>query len=136
MKDTLKPGVRHTRRVEIDASRTIDFMGDEMRVYATPRMVHDVEHTCRDLLLAHHDEGEDSVGAHVALDHTGATPIGAWVEVTATVAAVDRARVTFDVEVRDAVELVGKGRHVRFAMPVAKLKERVSAKAAQLREAG
>ena len=45
-------------------------------VYATPRMVSDVEYACRDFLLAHLDAGEDSVGAHVSIDHLAATPLG------------------------------------------------------------
>ena len=53
MKDSLRPGVSRTNRIEIDRDRTIGFMGEEGRVYATPRLVHDIEHTCRDLLLEH-----------------------------------------------------------------------------------
>ena len=49
---------------------------EELRVYATPEMVRDIEITCRELLLKHLDAGEDLVGTHVEVYHTGATPLG------------------------------------------------------------
>ena len=69
MKPSLEPGVSSTRRITVDRERTIGFMGEEARVYATPRLVGDLEYTCRDLLLAHLDPGEDSVGVEIALKH-------------------------------------------------------------------
>lgn len=128
MKDSLQPGLTTTRRFEIDEARTIGFMGADGRVYATPGMVADVEITCRDMLLAHADEGEDSVGMRVELDHLGATPLGAWVDIEARVAGVEGRKVTFDIFVQDAVELVGRGRHVRFVVDVARLKDRLAGK--------
>jgi len=35
MKASLQPGVSHVKRITIDRDRTISFMGDEGRVYAT-----------------------------------------------------------------------------------------------------
>lgn len=128
MKDSLQPGLTTTRRFEIDEARTIGFMGADARVYATPSMVADVEITCRDLLLDHADAGEDSVGMRVELDHLGATPLGAWVDIEARVAGVDDRKVTFDIFVQDAIELVGRGRHVRFVVDVGRMKERLTGK--------
>ena len=107
-------------------------MGRENMVYATPRMVSDVEYACRDYLLAHLDQGEDSVGAHVSIDHLGATPPGAEVTIEARITAVDKRRVTFEFSVRDPLEEVGRGTHVRFVVDKAKSLERISAKRARL----
>ena len=41
MSDSLKEGLSKTRRVDIDVERTISFMGDECRVYATPKLLYD-----------------------------------------------------------------------------------------------
>ncbi len=76
MKDTLRPGVSRTNRITVDRDRTIGFMGEEARVYATPRLVSDIEMTCRNLLLEHCDAGEDSVGVEVALKHLAADARG------------------------------------------------------------
>jgi len=55
MKTTLVAGVSSTREIVVDRERTIDFMGESARVYATPMLVRDIEMTCRELLLAHLD---------------------------------------------------------------------------------
>ncbi len=135
MKPSLQPGLTITRRVTVDRPRTIGFMGDEGRVYATPAMVMDMEITCRELVLAHADPGEDSVGVRVEIDHLAATPLDAWVEITARLVEIDRRRVTFEFSVRDALDEVGRGRHVRFVSDSAKTRERVAAKRARLQAA-
>ena len=48
MKDSLIAGITAQRRFEIDQARTIDFMGDEMRIYDTPALLRDIEVHCRD----------------------------------------------------------------------------------------
>ena len=132
MRERLAAGLRCVRRVTVDQERTISFMGESLRVYATPWVVSDAEYTCRDLILAHLDDGEDSVGTHVEIDHLAPTLLGMWAEVSVTVARVDGRRVTFEFTVRDAIEEVAKGRHVRFVVDIAKTAERLAAKAAQI----
>jgi len=58
MKPSLKPGLADTRKITVDEPRVISFMGEDCRVYATPRIIGDVEYTCRDFLLGHLDEWE------------------------------------------------------------------------------
>ena len=131
MKSTLKVGLASTKRVAVDESRCIGFMGKEGMVYATPRMVSDVEYVCRDFLLEHLDEGEDSVGAHVSIDHLAATPLGLEVTIDVRIVDIEKRRVTFEVSVRDPVEECGRGRHVRFVVDKAKSFERIKAKRAK-----
>jgi len=131
MKPSLAPGLAFDKRVLVDDERCISFMGRENMVYATPRMVSDVEYACRDYLLEHLDAGEDSVGAHVSIDHLAATPLGLSVTVEAKIVDVDRRRVTFEFAVQDPVELAGKGKHVRFVVETAKTRERLAAKRAK-----
>jgi fluoroacetyl-CoA thioesterase len=131
MKPSLQPGVDATRRLVVDRGRTIDFMGEAVRVYATPALVGDIEYTCRDLLLAHLDAGEDSVGTRVEIDHIGATLIGMEVELKVRIAEVNGRAVVFEVEGRDSVEPIVRGRHARFVVDVAKTGQRLAAKAAK-----
>src|SRR5262249_19624527 len=114
MKESLRPGASLTKRVIVDRDRTIGFMGEEGRVYATPSLIGDVELTCRDLILQHADAGEDSVGMEVALRHLAPTLIGMEVEITVTAQAVEGRKVTFDVAVKDEMEPVSAGTHTRF----------------------
>ena len=131
MKASLKAGLKGVRRIAIDRERTIAFMGEEARVYATPRLVGDVEMTCRNLLLEHVDPGEDSVGVEVGLQHLAPTLPGMTVEISVAVSAVEKRRVSFDVTVRDELEEVSRGTHTRFVVEVAKTIERLRAKAAR-----
>jgi predicted thioesterase len=131
VKETLKAGLGASRTVPVDESRCIGFMGKEAAVYATPRMVSDVEYTCRDFLLEHLDAGEDSVGMHVSIDHLAATPLGLHAAIEIKIAEVDRRKVTFTFSVRDPLEEVGRGTHVRFVVETAKTRERLAAKRAK-----
>src|SRR5271169_6864096 len=97
MKQSLRAGLSKVTRIVVDRERTIDFMGEEARVYATPSLVRDIEHSCRDLLLEHSDAGEDSVGMEVSVRHTAPTLLDMKVEITATISAIENRKVTFDV---------------------------------------
>jgi predicted thioesterase len=132
MKPGLTAGMTKTARVVIDTDRTIGFMGDALRVYATPMMVRDIEMTCKGFLDEYLTPEENSVGARVEIDHLGPTLRDMWVDVTATITGVEGRRVNFDVEVRDALDLVGRAKHTRFVVDLAKQKERLEAKAAKL----
>jgi fluoroacetyl-CoA thioesterase len=131
MKSSLKKDLVFSKNVLVDESRVIGFMGKEAAVYATPRMVSDVEYTCRDMLLEHLDPGEDSVGAHVSIDHLAPTPMGLQVTVDVKIAEIDRRKVVFEFSVKDPIEEVGRGRHVRFVVETAKTRERLAAKRAK-----
>jgi predicted thioesterase len=131
MKNSLKAGLELSKALTVDEARCIGFMGKEGMVYATPRMVSDVEYACRDFLLPHLDAGEDSVGAHVSIDHLAATPLGLQVTIQAKVVEVDRRKVTFEFTVHDPVEQCGRGKHVRFVVETAKSRERLAAKRAK-----
>ena len=136
MTDPLQPGLTATVRHDIDRDRTISFMGDDCRVYATPKLLYDVEMACRDLLLRHVEAGKDSVGTRVELDHLGATLLGMWVEITVTLTAVNGNAVSFDFTARDAVEEVARGKHNRFVVGVEKTAQRLQAKRAKALGAG
>jgi predicted thioesterase len=129
MKPTLQAGVSGAARIVIDRDRTIDFMGEKARVYATPMLVRDIEMTCRDLLLQHLDAGEDSVGTRVEIDHLAASLLGMTVDLSVRIAEVQGRAVTFEVSGSDNLEPVCRGRHMRFIVDVAKTEVRLAAKA-------
>lgn len=135
MKPTLEPGTTRTERITIDEPRTISFLGEELRIYSTPSMVKDVEYTCLRLIQEHLDEGSSSVGIHIMMDHLGATPLGQWVDVEVAVSEVDGRKVTMLASVRDAVEQVGRGEHVRFVIDVDKHRGRLEKKLEKLNSA-
>ena len=131
MKPTLAPGITTTREFAIDRERTIDFMGEDARVYATPMLVRDIEVTCRELLLAHLDPGEDSVGTRVEIDHLAATLLGMKVAITATLAELKGRAAIFDVSASDGLDTICRGRHARFIANVEQVKQRLLQKRAK-----
>ena len=134
MKERFELGATHTAHYEIDKDRTIEFMGEEFRVYATPVMVRDMENTCRLFLKdIYPDEDEDSVGARVEIDHIGPTLVGMHVEIKITVAEIKGLKVTFEFEVHDQIEQFGRGKHLRFVVLLEKQCERLERKRWQLR---
>jgi predicted thioesterase len=131
MQPSLRPGISRTNRIVVGRERTISFMGEEARTYATPSMILDIEHTCRELILEHAGAGEDSVGMEVAVKHLAPTLMGMTVEVTGRVTSVDGRKVGFEVTVKDELDNVGTGSHTRFVVEKAKTLERLKAKAAR-----
>jgi fluoroacetyl-CoA thioesterase len=132
MKPSLRPGLSRVNRITIDRERTVGFMGEQARTYATPAMIRDIEYTCRDLLVEHADPGEDSVGMEVAVKHLAPTLMGMTVEIAVRVIAVDGRKVSFEATVKDELDQVGAGTHTRFVVEKAKTFERLKAKAARL----
>jgi fluoroacetyl-CoA thioesterase len=121
MKPTLQTDLTSKVSFTVDRDRTIDFMGEAARVYATPMLVRDA--------------GEDSVGTRVEIDHIGATLLGMRVDLTVRVAEINGRAVVFDVEGRDGVEPIVRGRHSRFVVDVAKTAQRLAAKAQKAKAA-
>ena len=132
MKPSLVPGVSGERTLTVDAGRCISFMGPENAVYATPKMVSDVEYAIRDYLKQHLDPGEDTVGTRVVIDHLAATPVGMKVTIGYEVLAVEGRSVRCAFSVRDDLEECGRGEHVRFVVEVRKTAERIAKKRAQI----
>ena len=135
MKNTLAAGIAAKQKIVVDRDRTIDFMGEQARVYATPMLVRDIEMTCRELLLEHLDAGEDSVGTRVEVDHLAATLLGMTVEISVSAAEVKGRAVSFTVEAHDGIDTICRGRHSRFVVDVNQTKQRLAAKAARARPA-
>ena len=131
MKPSLRPGISRTNRIAVGRERTIGFMGEEARTYATPSMILDIEHTCRELILEHADAGEDSVGMEVAIKHLAPTLMGMTVEVAVRVTSVEGRKVVFEASVKDELDTIGAGTHTRFVVEKAKTLERLKAKAAR-----
>lgn len=134
MKASLIAGVSASRAFTVDRERTIDFMGEAARVYATPMLVRDIEVTCREMLLEHLDAGEDSVGTRVELDHLAPTLLGMEVRVEVKVAELKGRAVTFEVSAHDGIDAVGRGRHMRFIVDVRQTGTRLAAKAQKVKE--
>ena len=136
MKATLRPGLTHRFSYEVPQNKTVPHLYPEVadfqsmpEVFATGFMVGLMEWTCMQLLAPHLDPGEGSLGVHVDISHTAATPPGLTVTVQAECRAVDGPRVTFKVTAHDGVDPIGEGRHQRFIVSWQKFNARLAQKA-------
>lgn len=121
MKDTLVPGLTHEFSFTVPENKTVpqfypeatEFQ-DMPSVFATGCMVALMEWTCVQLLAPHLSEGEGSLGVHIDVSHTAATPPGLTVTVEAECIEVRGPRARFRVKAHDGMDAIGEGEHERF----------------------
>jgi len=128
MKDSLASGLTMKRDIRIDKQRTIDFMGDDLRVYATPSIVADMEYACRDLALEHLDDNEDTVGTRVEIDHIGASLLDTTVNLLAKITGVEGRQINFEFFVEENGETIAHGIHQRFVVDMSRMKTKLAMK--------
>lgn len=85
-------------------------------VYATPMMIALMERTCRLSVKPFLEEGEETVGTRVDVNHVSATPIGMQVRCESELVEIDRRRLVFRVCAYDETGLIGEGTHERFVI--------------------
>jgi len=137
MKDSLKPGIEYELKYRVPESKTVPHLYPEApefqvmpRVFATGFMVGLMEWACLLAILPHLDwPAEQTVGTHVNLSHSAATPPGLEVRARVKLVQVDGRRLVFEIEADDGVDTICKGTHERFVINAAKFVEKVKAKA-------
>ena len=122
-------GAKYTLSTTVTADKLACSMkSGELPVFATPAMAALMEETSAALLKQFLDEGETSVGTALELAHSAATPEGLTVTAEATITAVDRRKVSFQVVVRDPVEEIGQANHDRFVVNADKFLQKANGK--------
>ncbi|MEM7541067.1 MAG: thioesterase family protein [Pseudomonadota bacterium] len=140
MKDTLKPGLEYTHSFCVTDSKLVPALYPESpeylqmpEVFATGFMVGFVEWACLKVINAHLDwPAEQSLGTHINVTHSAATPAGMEVTAHAKLVEVDGRRLVFEVVARDEFDEICRGTHERFVID----KSRFEAKLANKRPRG
>ena len=101
-----------------------------VEVFATPMMIALMEKTCNESVLPCLDEGQGTVGTHLDVAHSAATPVGMRVWCESELVEVDRRRLVFKVKAFDECGLIGEGTHERFIIDTAKFAAKVYSKTA------
>ena len=138
MRETLQPDLTSEFEFVVPITKTVPHLYPEAPefqampdVFATGFMVGLIEWTCIRALMPHLDwPREQSVGTHVDLSHTAATPPGFTVKVRVRLERVEGKKLTFSVEAHDGVEPICRGTHQRFVIDAAKFNAKVAEKAA------
>ena len=117
------------------AEQTIHLGMEQLRgavVFSTPAMIDLMEHATREALRPYLDANEESVGAHVHVEHLAATPIGANVRAEAKVTAIDGKLIDFDIAAFDEADQIGRGTHRRAIIQTDRFAGRLADKTAKL----
>ncbi len=138
MKPSLKPGIQYEHRFVVPASKTVPALYPEAEefvampeVFATGFLVGLLEWTCIKAVNPHLDWPlEQTVGTHIDVSHSAATPPGLEVTVRVELVAVEGKKLVFDVRAHDGVDEISVGRHERFVI----VRERFDAKLQAKRE--
>ena len=138
MKDTLRAGLTGTFRYKVPPSKTVPRIYPEApdfqimpAVLATGYMVALCEWAAIELVKPHLDwPREQSVGTHVNLSHTAATPPGLTLEITVTVTEVQGRMVAFSILATDGVDPVTEGFHQRHVIDAERFNKKIAEKAA------
>ena len=85
-----------------------------LKVYGSPAMFLLIERAAVTLLEGNLDGNMTSVGTGLYMDHIAPSPVGSEISCQVTLKKIDRKQLTFDVEVCDEFEPIGKGSHSRF----------------------
>lgn len=119
-------GLSATRLIDVDQERVISFMGPNLRVYSTPSVLQDIEMASRDLLLSVLEDGQDSVGSHVSLEHMGAVALHGTATISTHIIKLEKRRVTFEATVTAGGREIARATHIRTIVAVADLKARIA----------
>ena len=121
----LEIGMTFTSETVVTLANCAVTMGSgDLEVFATPAMVALMENAAMNAVAEALPQGSTTVGAEMNTTHIKPSSIGARVQATATLIAVEGRKLTFAVEACDEVGIIGKGIHVRFVVD----KERFMAK--------
>jgi predicted thioesterase len=125
----IKPGLTGHSEIVVGPEHTAPFVGSgRIAVLATPVMINVIEAAALAAIEHLLPSGHQSLGIHLDVSHTAATPVGLRVTATAEVVRLEGRTVTFRVEARDDFESIGGGSHQRVVVSVARFDERVQRK--------
>jgi fluoroacetyl-CoA thioesterase len=122
---SLAVGLKHSQSVKVGADLTVPAVSmhlahfqDMPPVFATAFLVAFIEDTCVAALKPHLAAGQKSVGTHVDVSHTAATPIGRTVTCDVELVELDGRKLKFKVACRDDTGPIGEGLHERALIDV------------------
>ncbi|MDO4218045.1 MAG: thioesterase family protein [Bacteroidales bacterium] len=131
---TITPGIKNEKQLIVTEELTAAHIGSGLaRVFATPMMISLMESTCSEGMTPYLEEGQSTVGTHIDVAHSAATPVGMKVRCESELVEIDRRRLVFEVRVYDEVELIGNGRHERFIIDSAKFQAKVDGKSSVIK---
>jgi predicted thioesterase len=127
----LTTGIKGAQSVTVSEENLASTVGSgDLPVFATPAMIALIEKTASLSVQPYLELGTSTVGTHLDIAHSSATPIGMTVVCETELVEIDRRRLVFNVRVYDSKGDVGSGRHERFVVDSRKFMEKAELKTA------
>jgi enoyl-CoA hydratase len=127
MQPGLQPGITGELTWIVDPTMTITLGSHpQATVFSTPSMILLMERAAREAMRPFLDEGEESVGIEVHVEHLGPAALGDTVRGVARVTAADDRRASFDVQAFAGDREIGRGTHRRAVAPLARLVQNIA----------
>jgi predicted thioesterase len=125
----IKIGMSAERTLVVPAERTVGhFVPGMPMVYATPMMILEMEMASGDAIRGSLQPGWVTVGTEVDIRHLAAALVGATVRATASVVAVERRVIRFEVAAFEGTRRLGEGHHARGLINVENFNKRLAGK--------
>jgi fluoroacetyl-CoA thioesterase len=125
----LRPGLKGTVTIVVGEEHTAPHVGSgRVRVLATPVMVNLMEAAALQAVEGLLPAGHQTVGIHLDITHTAATPVGMRVRAYAELTRVDKRTLTFSVHAEDEKERIGGGIHERIVINLERFDQRMQEK--------
>lgn len=125
----LEPGLQGQASTRVTDALSAPAVGSgSINVYASPSMIALMEAAAVDCVERHLAPGQATLGVHLEVNHTAATPPGLSVTAKATLVAVDGRKLTFEIEAHDTHEKIGTARHTRIIVDAERFKAKVASK--------
>jgi len=111
----IKTGIKGRAETVVSGQNTAKSYGSGfLDVFSTPHLVALMEEACHHSMVPYLEDGTDTVGTKVELEHLAATPIGMRVWAESELTRADGRLLEFTVKAYDEKGLIGEGKHQRF----------------------
>jgi predicted thioesterase len=129
--DLIRPGLKASVEIVVGTRDTAAHVGSgKIGVLATPILVTLLESAALQAVEQFMAPGQQTVGTHLDITHTAATPVGMRVRAHAELIAVDGRKLTFKLHAEDEIETIGGGTHERLIISVDRFDQRMQKKSA------
>ena len=126
---TIQAGLKACTEIVVGEEHTAPHVGSgRVHVLATPVMVNLMEAAALKAVEGLLPEGHQTVGTHLDVTHTAATPVGMRVRACAELVKVDKRTLTFSVYAEDEMERIGSGVHERIIINLERFDQRMQDK--------
>ncbi len=123
---SLTLGIKGLAIEKVDSHNTaIALESGELPVYATPAMIALLEKAAYTSVAPYLASDITTVGTKVEIEHVAASAQGMQMTAFSELVAIEGKRLLFQVEVKDEIQLVGKGLHERYIVSKEKFLSRV-----------